>query len=130
MDIITRIAGEDKYNYLRAKGMAAVGKVALIQKRTAEAEDLFKKAQWEVTAEYTDMHPLGAKFNQYLVETYNQKGEGPEISKILNDLTEANLSILQSNYGEKSIYNVRSMYTLFTARLHQQTTTGSDKVMS
>ena len=95
-----------------------MGKVALIQKRTAEAEGIFRKAQLEITSEYTDMHPLAVKFNQYIVEALNQKSEGLETSKILNDLTEANLSILQSNYGEKSIYNVRSMYTLFTARLH------------
>ena len=119
MEIIKKISGDDKFNYLRAKGQAAIGKVALIQKRTQEAEDLFKKAQLEITSEYTDMHPLAAKFNQYLVEACNQKSEGVETSKILNDLTEANLNILQSNYGEKSIYNVRAMYTLFTARLHQ-----------
>ena len=40
------------------------------------------------------MHPLAVKFNQYIVEALNQKSEGLETSKILNDLTEANLSIL------------------------------------
>ena len=63
VDTIQRITGDDKYNYLRAKGLAAVGKVALIQKRSSEAEDIFKKAQLEITSEYTDMHPLASKFN-------------------------------------------------------------------
>ena len=34
MEIIKKISGDDKFNYLRAKGQAAIGKVALIQKRT------------------------------------------------------------------------------------------------
>ena len=71
MDIIQKIIGDDKYNYLRAKGLAAMGKVALIQKRTAEAEGIFRKAQLEITSEYTDMHPLAVKFNQYIVEALN-----------------------------------------------------------
>ena len=129
-DMIERIINSStEYNYLRSKCLAAIGKVALIQKNITLAEEMFKKAQWEVTASFGDVHPLAVKFNQYLIETYNLKSQGVETSKILNDISETNLTILQTCYGETSIYNVRTMYTLYTARLHLSTPDGSDKVM-
>ena len=61
---IERIIGaDDKYNYLRSKCLAAQGKVALIEKRVDQAEELFKRAQWDVTASFGDVHPLAVKFN-------------------------------------------------------------------
>ena len=123
-DMIERIIGNsNEYNYLRSKSLAAMGKVALIQKNVTQAEELFKKSQWEVTASFGDVHPLAVKFNQYLVETYNLKAQGAEAgklletSKLLNDICDTNLTILQTFYGDTSIYNVRTMYTLYTARL-------------
>ena len=71
-----------------------------------------------MTTLFSDHHPLAVKFNQYLVETYNAKATGPEVSKIMNDICESNFKILQACYGENSLYNVRTLYTLYTARLH------------
>ena len=118
-EMVERIIGNsNEYNYLRAKCLGAMGKVALIQKDIAQAEELFKKSQWEITASFGDVHPLAVKFNQYLVETYNLKSQGLETSKLLNDICETNLTILQTCFGDTSIYIVRTMYTLYTARLH------------
>lgn len=64
-----------------------------------EAENNFQVAQRDMTTMFSDHHPMAVKFNQYLVETYNAKGTSPEVSKILNDICESNLKILQACYG-------------------------------
>lgn len=39
------------------------------------------------------------------------------------------MEITQDHYGETSIYCVRVIYTLFTARLHEKTNSGSEMAL-
>jgi len=47
----------------------------------------------------------------------------------INNICSKNVEICQDNYGTNSIYCVRVIYTLFTARLHEATSTNSNIAM-
>lgn len=67
-----------------------------------------------------------AKFNQNLIEAYNLKEESKERSVLISNICEKNVEIVKAYYGENSIYCVRLIYTLFTARLHDESDAGSN----
>ena len=80
------------------------------------------EAQTKISSCFGSEHPLVAKYNQNLVEAYNIKPESAERTLQINQICSKNVEIAQDHYGEKSLYCVRLIYTLFTARLHETTT--------
>ena len=67
-----------------------------------------------------------AKFNQNLIEAYNLETEGAERTAKICAICARNVEIAQETYGETSLYCVRPIYTLYTARLSEPDNTGSD----
>ena len=63
-EIVERIIGaEDKYNYIRAKAIAQIGKADLVEKKQEKAEDLFLEAQTQIAQCFGNESPLVAKYN-------------------------------------------------------------------
>lgn len=79
---------------------------------------------------FGEKHPIVAKMNQNLIEAFHLTDESEERMKSINDICETNVNIVKASYGEDSLYCVRFMYTLFTARLHESTADGSNQVLS
>ena len=87
------------------------------------------EAQHYISSAFGNEHPLVAKYNQNLVEAFNLKEESPERTFEITALCTKNVEIAKSHFGENSIYCVRVLYTLFTARLHEPTGEGSHAVL-
>ena len=51
--------------------------------------------------------------------------ESPERTQLVNEICARNVEISDKFFGETSIYLVRPLYTLYTARLHEETEAGS-----
>ena len=69
------------------------------------------------------------KYNQSIIESYNLKPESDERTVDIVELCQNNLSLVNNEYGELSLYCIRILYTLFTARLHEETGEGSQQVL-
>lgn len=69
---------------------------------------------------YKEEHPLVAKFNQNLVEALNSDAESPDRTARINELCEQSTLISETHFGKDSIYLVRQLYTLYTAKLHEE----------
>ena len=67
-----------------------------------------------------DSHPLTAKYTQNQVEAYNLRPESDDRTKLLMSICEKNYDIAKDTFGEKSIFTVRPLYTLYTASLHEE----------
>lgn len=117
-------------NYFHAKALSAVGKALLVKGEIEKAEETFRKAQDLVSVKFGASHPLVVKRNADLVEAINMRPETPERGILLNQICEKNVEVLRELYGEGSIYLIRPMYTLYTAKLHEKTTAGADRVIT
>lgn len=89
-----------------------------------------EKAKSSIAALYTDDHPLSVKFNQNLIEAYNLRPESKERTQLVNEICARNVEISEAFFGKQSLYLVRPLYTLYTARLHEETDDGSSAALS
>ena len=78
-----------------------------------------------ISSAFGSEHPLVAKYNQNLVEAFNLKPESPERTLEITALCTKNVEIAKAHFGNNSLYCVRVLYTLFTARLNEATGDGS-----
>ena len=95
-----------------------VGKSYVSKKEREKAEATLLEAQSMITAEYGEDHTLAAKFNQFLIEAYNMRPESQERTELINNISSKNVDICKKYYGETNIFQIRILYTNYTARLH------------
>ena len=123
--IIDLIFRDDTHNYHKAKAILQVGKAELIKKNQESCEQLFLESKAHITEVFGNSSPLLVKYNQSLIESYNLKPESDERTAQIVEMCQKNLELTATEYGENSLYCVRILYTLFTARLHEETGKGS-----
>ena len=95
-----------------------LGKAYVGKQDREKAEEMLLQAQIQITSVYGEEHTLAAKYNQYLIEAYNLRDESPERTELINRVSEKNVEICKKHYGDDSIFQIRVLYTNYTARLH------------
>jgi len=129
LDVTKALIPEKESNYVLAKALACVGKAYLVKGEREKAEEFFLQAQTKIQVAFGAETPIAVKYNQNLVEAYNLREETEERAKLLIDITQSNLDICEKIFGKGSIYNIRPMYTLYTAKLHERDSSASQKVL-
>ena len=71
-----------------------------------------------------------SKFQASLGEAFNMRDESPTRNKLMNDICDANLQIVEKAYGKESLFCIKPLYTAYTARLHMETTAGCEEVLT
>lgn len=54
---------------------------------------------------------MTVKFNQMLIQAYNMREESEERTKLIQAICEKNVKICKEKFGEKSIFQIRPLYT-------------------
>jgi len=65
-----------------------------------------------------------------LIEAYNLRPESKERTQLVNEICARNVEISDRFFGPNSLYLVRPLYTLYTARLHEETDSGSSAALN
>jgi len=94
LETVNKIYGSGN-TYVHAKALAAVGKAYLGRKEREEAESRFYGAIGYIKESFTKDHPLVCKFQAYLVEAFNHRDESKERNKLMNDICDENLQIVE-----------------------------------
>lgn len=116
--IITKIIADDS-NYWKAAVKAHLGKVYLEKSEVQKASAVFDVAKEMIVEAYGAEAPLYVKFHQFDVDVLNRRDQSDERDKNILKICEENVSCLEKVFGAESIYLMRFLYLLFTAKIHE-----------
>jgi len=116
--IISKIIPDDS-NYWKAAVKAHLGKVYLEKSEVQKASAVFDLAQTMIRDIYGAESPLYVKFHQFEVDVLNTKESSDERDSNILKICEENVARLEKVFGAESIYLMRFLYLLYTAKIHE-----------